>query len=304
MDFASNFGLGALSAIGAKILWTPVELPLLICIGPRKELREFDSKKPKLPQFIRIIQEEGIFRTLGRKVNRQTITYYAPAQGFNFAFNDLYRSLFLPRIPTSSKQENFWKTVSGNFAAGGAAGASTYLLTSPIDLGRIKVHQNFKFSYQEDIPKTIPQGIARILKESGIRGLYTGFGIAIFGVMVYRGWFFGGYHTAKQFVLNEDSYLITKVAVALATTQLSNIVSHPIDAVRRRVIPARTNPNSLDAGCGTIEIVRKMYTNGGIQPFYRGAPMYMTRSCFSAIALLLYDKFQVVFKGPAQTARV
>lgn len=83
--------------------------------------------------FRRIPQEQG-FSAFWRG-NLANVIRYFPTQALNFAFKDIYKSMFLEGV---NKNTQFWRYFAGNLASGGAAGATSLLFVYPLDYARTR----------------------------------------------------------------------------------------------------------------------------------------------------------------------
>merc|ERR1739848_687916 len=99
-----------------------------------------------------------------------------------------------------------------NMMSGATAGAISISTTYPLGYARTRLatdvgagHRDFKGSL--DCLKTTFQ-------QNGIRGLYNGFGIACFGVLPYRGIYFGLYDTLSAI----NPYKTDKGILGIAST--------------------------------------------------------------------------------------
>ena len=84
----------------------------------------------------------------------------------------------------------------GNVASGGAAGATSSLFVYPLDFARTRLAADIgKKADRQFLGLT--DCISKIYATDGMKGLYQGFGISVIGIIVYRGFYFGSYDTAK-----------------------------------------------------------------------------------------------------------
>ena len=150
----------------------------------------------------------------------------------NFAFKDTYKKIFCPF--DSKKQKGLFFV--GNVLSGGAAGATSSLFVYPLDFARTRLAADIGKSNREF--NGLVDCITRIHKTDGVKGLYQGFGVSVIGIIIYRGFYFGTYDTAKQvlFTLPGMNNIAIKFLVAQAITAGAGIVSYPLDTVRRRMM--------------------------------------------------------------------
>lgn len=76
-------------------------------------------------------------------------------------------------------------------------------------------------------------------KESGMftkTGVYKGFVVSCVGIIVYRGFYFGLYDTAKHSDLMKKSGFWGRFALGYGVTVAAGLASYPLDTVRRRMM--------------------------------------------------------------------
>ena len=121
-------------------------------------------------------------------------------------------------------------------------------------------------------------------------GLYRGFMVSLYGIIVYRAAFFGGYDTAKGMLLTKDSSIFASWAVAQVVTTIAGVVSYPFDTVRRRMMMQAGRSEILYKN--TLDCWVKIAQNEGIRAFFKGALTNAIRGSGGAIVLVLYDEIQ------------
>lgn len=130
--------------------------------------------------------------------------------------------------------------------------------------------------------------LTKIVKHDGIKGLYQGFVVSVWGIIFYRGVYFGMFDTAKGMGLNKMN-ILAKYVVAQFVTNLAGVVSYPLDTVRRRMMMQSGRADVLYTG--TIDCIRKIYAKeGGFKPFFKGALSNVFRGVGGALVLVLYDE--------------
>ena len=68
----------------------------------------------------------------------------------------------------------------------------------------------------------------------GRGGVYNGFVVSCFGILVYRGVYFGLYDTSLEYIV--QSSIILKLSIGYSVTVLAEFVAYPLDTVRRRMM--------------------------------------------------------------------
>lgn len=199
---------------------------------------------------------------------------------------DLYRAML-----KTSTDNGVLPAAAANFIAGAGAGCTTLVIIYPLDIAHTRL--------AADIGKTDSRqfrGICHFLqtihKKDGIRGIYRGLPASLHGMIVHRGLYFGGFDTAKEFVMSEESVpelaLWKRWVMAQAVTTLAGFVSYPLDTVRRRMMMQ----SGMEAPMyhSTLDCWRKIYRMEGFTSFYRGAVSNMFRGTGAAAILVLYDE--------------
>ena len=79
----------------------------------------------------------------------------------------------------------------------------------------------------------------------------------VYGIIVYRGSYFGLYDTGKGALLTKDSSFIFKFIVAQVATNAAGVLSYPFDTVRRRLMMNSGAGKKLYSG--TVDAFVKIY---------------------------------------------
>ncbi|KAG0014643.1 ADP/ATP carrier protein [Entomortierella chlamydospora] len=242
--------------------------------------------------FRRVIADEGI-APLWRGNTANVIRYF-PTQALNFAFKDYFKAMF----NFKKDKDGYAKWFAGNIASGGAAGACSLLFVYSLDYARTRLANDAKgkngaarqFNGLVDVYK-------KTLATDGIAGLYRGFGISAFGIIIYRGLYFGLYDSVKPLMPSslQGSFLATFV-LGFGVTNLAGLASYPVDTVRRRMMmtsgEAVKYNSSLDA---FNQIVKKE----GVKSLFKGAGANVLRAIAGAGVLSGYDQLQMIVFGKA-----
>ncbi|KAF9586139.1 ADP,ATP carrier protein 2, partial [Lunasporangiospora selenospora] len=77
----------------------------------------------------------------------------------------------------------------------------------------------------------------KTLASDGIAGLYRGFPISAFGIVIYRGLYFGLYDSIKPLMPeNLQGSFLASFVLGFGVTNLAGLASYPVDTVRRRMM--------------------------------------------------------------------
>ena len=186
-DFIISFLAGGVSGTIAKTCTAPIERVKLLIqtqdANPRIINGEVVRYDGIIDCFKRVSTEQGI--TAFWRGNLTNAIRYFPTQAFNFAFKDSIRALF----PKVDKRSEFTKFFAINVLSGGMAGAGSLMLVYPLDYARTRLASDIGAGKQ--IFHGLRDCISKTARKSGIRGLYNGLGIAIVGIIPYRGVYFG-----------------------------------------------------------------------------------------------------------------
>jgi solute carrier family 25 (mitochondrial adenine nucleotide translocator), member 4/5/6/31 len=291
--FLIDFLVGGVSGAISKTLMAPIEraaiytryrTPVLeVGSTNRTELRKLSLKEKY--EFIRRLVNEGGPHALWRG-NLTNVIRYFPTQAFNFAFNDAFKR----QLSGDSSQASL--LFLANIASGSLAGFTTLCVVYPLDYARIRLANDVG-------PTRHFHGLADSLKKiaigpGGVRTLYTGFGIAVIGVIPYRGIYFGLYSSLSAInPFGEDRFigLGSQFVIAQCTAIAASYSSYPLDTIRRRLSISSEKP-LLRTYRGIGDCFIKIYKNEGIGGLYKGAGANSFRTVGSAFCLVLYDQIK------------
>jgi solute carrier family 25 (adenine nucleotide translocator) protein 4/5/6/31 len=113
------------------------------------------------------------------------------------------------------------------------------VIVYPLDYARTRLANQVTLKNRKD--QVVFNGLVDCLKKTyktdGIIGLYRGFIVSCFCMVIYRGLYFGIYDTLRPFLPKkyEQNMLITFSLGYLATIT-SGACSYPLDTVRRRMM--------------------------------------------------------------------
>jgi len=230
--FAKDCLIGGTAGAISKTVAAPLERVKLLLQTQDANLA---LKGRKYTGFIncmaRVYQEEG-FLSYWRG-NWANVVRYFPTTALNFGFKGFFNRLFNKWNP---KTDPFMFAV-GNILAGGSAGAACMMFVYPLDFARTRMGVDMGKTLEERQFKSLTDCIRKIYHHDGIKGLYSGIGISLISIFIYRGLYFGGFDSGKKLFKNyEKSNIILKFLFAQVVTNVSEIISYPFDTVRRRLM--------------------------------------------------------------------
>jgi solute carrier family 25 (adenine nucleotide translocator) protein 4/5/6/31 len=132
--------------------------------------------------------------------------------------------------------------------------------------------------------------LQQIVKKDGFLGLYKGFVVSLYGIIVYRAAFFGGYDTMKGMLLTKESSVFAAWCCAQVVTTIAGVVSYPFDTVRRRMMMQAGKKEQLYSS--TADCWVKIFKAEGFGGFFKGALANAIRGSGGAIVLVMYDEIQ------------
>ena len=120
----------------------------------------------------------------------------------NFAFKDVYKKIFCPYNPRTEPVKFF----IGNCVSGGAAGATSLFVVYPIDFARTRLAADVGSGKTREF-SGFSDCLSKVASADGMKGLYRGFGISVFGIVAYRATYFGLFDTGKAYLGTETPSL-------------------------------------------------------------------------------------------------
>lgn len=286
-SFLIDFAAGGLAGGISKTVVAPIERVKLILQtqDASTQITKETRYKGIFDAFRRIPAEQGI--TSLWRGNMANVIRYFPTQALNFAFKDKYKKIFVRH----NAKTDFWKFFAGNLASGGAAGATSLLVVYPLDFARTRLAADVGTAKGRQFNGLL-NCLGTVYRQSGLRGIYGGFGVSVGGIIVYRAAFFGGFDTAKSVFLKDPKNppIILSWVIAQCVTTAAGIISYPLDTVRRRIMMQAGRKDKLYTS--TLDCWKKILVNEGPRAFFKGAFSNALRGSGGALVLVLYDQFQ------------
>jgi len=300
LNFVADFAAGGISGAVAKTGTAPIERVKLIIqtqdANPLIKSGQVKRYTGIADCFTRVYQEQGL-KAFWRG-NFTNVIRYFPTQAFNFAFKDTIKALF----PKYSSKTQFGMFFLVNMASGGLAGAGSLCIVYPLDYARTRLASDVGSGAKSF------NGLADCLIKtakgpSGFMGLYNGFGVSVAGIIPYRGVYFGMYDSLAGInPFRKDTGIIgllSKFAIAQATAITAGYASYPFDTIRRRLQMQSEKPKSEWMYNGTMDCLRKIIKDEGMNALFKGAGANALRTVGSALVLVLYGEIKTAmgFEG-------
>ncbi len=195
-SFALEFSFGGTAALLSKTVASPIEVVKL----------RLQVQQVLLNQGVITHQYEGILDCLQRlyiengiaayfKGNATNALRFFLTQALNFSFRDFFRHLYSETKGKRPETLSFWV----NLGAGGAAGASTQLVVYPLDYARTRLANQVKKGSSLHF-NGLTDCLIKTYKADGILGLYRGFTVSCFCMVIYRGLNFGIYDSLRPWL--------------------------------------------------------------------------------------------------------
>jgi len=295
-SFLIDFLMGGVSAAVSKTAAAPIERVKLLLQNQDEMIKAGRLAEPYkgiADCFKRVVQSEGVVALW--RGNLANVIRYFPTQALNFAFRDYFKKLFGFR----KDKDGYWKWFAGNLASGAAAGASSLVFVYSLDYARTRLANDAKQSKKGGGDRQF-NGLIDVYKKTlatdGIAGLYRGFAISCFGIIVYRGLYFGIYDSLKPVVLTgglQDSF-IASFLLGWSVTIGAGIASYPVDTIRRRMMMTSGEAVKYKS---SLHCAAEILKNEGWKSFFKGAGANVLRAVAGAGVLAGYDKLQLIFFG-------
>jgi solute carrier family 25 (adenine nucleotide translocator) protein 4/5/6/31 len=174
--------------------------------------------------------------------------------------------------------------------AGGLAGSITSTIVYPLDFARTRLGVDVNQANGQRQFTGVADCIKKTYKSDGMKGLYRGGGMAVFGIFIYRGLYFGVYDSGKPVVIKEGDSLIKKFFFAQFCVIFSETLAYPTDTVKRMLMLQSTRKEVMYNG--VVDCVQKVYKKEGLAGFWKGNLSNMMRSAGSSLCLVLYDELK------------
>jgi solute carrier family 25 (adenine nucleotide translocator) protein 4/5/6/31 len=191
-----------------------------------------------------------------------------------------------------------------SFVSGGLAGGTATTVLYPAEFLRTRLAMDHGRSSSDARQyRGMKDVVIKTFQADGIRGLYQGYGIALWGSVLYRLLFLGGYDAVKTELQdvkekrhdnNSPMTLTERFMIAQTVSLMAGTLCYPIDSVRRRLMMQAGKAEDLRKYRGSIHCFRLVWAQEGLRGFYLGLAPNLVRSIGGAVMLVAYDMFKVV----------
>ena len=131
----------------------------------------------------------------------------------------------------------------------------------------------------------------KTIKGEGIAGLYRGFGVTCFSIVLYRGLYFGIYDTVKlrdEHYNNKKNNYGKKFIVGFGASSLASIIVYPLDSIRRRLMMTTLQSYKYD---NAMQLYQVIIMSEGYYGLYKGCLVNIVRNLCGAGTLVGFDIF-------------
>lgn len=288
VKFLKNFLAGATAAVVAKTIIAPIERVKLILQLQNAQETIAVSKRYKgmIDCFIRVPKEQG-FLSFWRG-NMVNIARACSQESLGFAFKDFFKIWF---VEGYNRKDDYWKFFTGNIAAGGASGITTYCVIYPLDFVRTRLAIDMGKGSSREFTGFF-NCMMKVFKREGVRGLYYGFWPSLQYIFLYRGAYYGLFDSTKVLVPNNDKDQISFIwafIIGQVVTFTAALISYPWDTVRRRLMMQAGRSDVLYRG--VWHCTTKIFYEEGFGAFFNGMMVNTVRGTGAALVLAIYNEF-------------
>jgi solute carrier family 25 (adenine nucleotide translocator) protein 4/5/6/31 len=129
------------------------------------------------------------------------------------------------------------KSLLVSFLSGGAAGATATTIFYPLEYTRTRLALDSGSGATRLYPGGLRDVIRRTVRVDGAGGLYKGYPVALFGIVLFRALSMGGYDFVKgEMEISNSAPLYRRFLAAQLVSVAAGTICYPIDTVRRKLM--------------------------------------------------------------------
>ena len=224
-----------------------------------------------------------------------------PVTALTFVFKDSIKrmSLFKAREGDASAIK-FTK----NVASGGVAGFASLSFLYSLAYCHTRLANDVMTAHAKNGGGREFRGIIDVyrktLKTDGFVGLYRGFVVSCFRILVYRGCYFGLYDTLKPLVLGDmqGKNIAAAFCLGYGVTFLAGTLAYPLDTIRCRMMMTTGQPVKYN---GSVDCFLQITRAEGVWTLYKGFSVIVIPNIIGAAVLLVsFDRLKERRQGCAR----
>eukprot|EP01101_Sappina_pedata_P008450 TRINITY_DN4679_c0_g1_i1.p1 TRINITY_DN4679_c0_g1~~TRINITY_DN4679_c0_g1_i1.p1 ORF type:complete len:312 (-),score=108.67 TRINITY_DN4679_c0_g1_i1:101-985(-) len=209
----------------------------------------------------------------------------APEKAIKLTVNDTLRHKFTDK--KTGKISVFSEVLSGC-----SAGLSQCIVTGPYELVKVRLQTQ---------AGAVRKGAVGIIKELGVRGMFTGTGATLLRDIPFSGVYFTLYGNFNRMFADENGHLsfISYLSSGLLSGMIASYFATPADVIKTRLQAKSTEGVKYT---GIIDCFTKTLKGEGPTAFFKGAvPRMLIISPLFGITLCVYEVLKGFFLPPELT---
>lgn len=303
---------GATAGAFSKTAMAPVErVKLLMQLEGSVNGTNFSGHGP-WKVAMHIYHSEGILAFW--RGNWPNVLRTAGQAALNFSLMDYYKSVASSPIveaamisrqgtsttTTTEEELHRQRQLVVSFVSGGLAGATSTTALYPTEFLRTRLAMDQGRSLETREYRSMRDCIVKTVRTDGIFGVYHGYGIALWGSVLYRLLYLGGYDVIKiELARYQDGSkpsisIGERLVIAQGVSLFAGTLCYPIDSVRRRLMMQAGKTAGQRVYFGTVHCFQEVWSKEGLRGFYLGLTPNLVRSIGGALMLVAYDTMKTV----------
>ena len=214
------------------------------------------------------------------------------------------------RIGLYKEISNFFKrpgedviSLPRKILSGLVSGALGITVACPTDLVKVRMQSDRARPGQTPRYRGVLSAYAAIVREEGIRGLWTGLGPAVLRNSIINATELATYETTKEFLMSpslgfKDGF-VTQVLAGANAGLFATLIGNPVDVVKTRVMAdakERTSSGAPPQYKGAVDCVVKTFQKEGITAFYQGViPQFFRLTGWSVVMFVSFEQLKKIF---------
>eukprot|EP00601_Ochromonadales_sp_CCMP2298_P029816 CAMPEP_0173336038 /NCGR_PEP_ID=MMETSP1144-20121109/6313_1 /TAXON_ID=483371 /ORGANISM="non described non described, Strain CCMP2298" /LENGTH=169 /DNA_ID=CAMNT_0014281243 /DNA_START=1 /DNA_END=510 /DNA_ORIENTATION=+ len=153
--------------------------------------------------------------------------------------------------------------------------------------------------------------LRRSYKSDGIKGIYAGFGVSLFGAVIFRALFLGGYDVIKDVWGLQQASVFHRFCAAHVLTTVVGTLCFPVDTVKRRlmvqgsdIVSQRLSPTGAGGNIpkkyipykGAVDCLGRIVREEGVKGVFSGLGVNVVRGLAGSLLLVAYDELKLVIQ--------